>query len=80
MEVELTYIVVLVLVLGLVFIMFFVRKDKDQKGLSPIAGLAFALVIAGIFFGENQLVGYSLIALGVALAIWDIIKKARKSS
>ena len=38
---------------------------------------AFALVIAGIIFGESRLIGYGLMSGGVTLAIIDIIIKMR---
>jgi hypothetical protein len=34
---------------------------------------AFLLIISGIVFGDNRLIGYSLLGAGVLLAIIDII-------
>ncbi|MDD5110437.1 MAG: hypothetical protein PHI63_04445 [Patescibacteria group bacterium] len=59
-------------------LMLMTKKIKPESKLSPLAGLAFALVIAGIVFGENRLVGYSFMGAGVLLAVIDIIKKLKK--
>jgi hypothetical protein len=56
-------------------LVFFVNKNKKGKKLSKLAGLSFAFIIAGIVFGDDRLVGYSLMGFGVILAIMDIIKK-----
>ena len=49
--------------------------NRQNKGLSRLAGLAFAFVIAGIFLGGQRLVGYSLLVVGVILAVIDIVRK-----
>lgn len=56
-------------------LIFAIRKKGPQKQLSPLAALAFLLVVAGIFFGEDRLIGYGLLGAGVVLAIIDIIRK-----
>lgn len=61
----------LAIAMNLVF--FYNRKEK---GLSRLAGLAFAFVIAGIFLGGQRLIGYSLLGVGVILAVIDIIQKS----
>ena len=61
----------------IVIVMFFVRKGKRQKPLTPLGGLAFGFVIAGIVFGDSRVVGYSLIGIGIVLAIIDAIMKRR---
>jgi hypothetical protein len=41
--------------------------------------LAFALVILGIVFANDWLIGYSLIGVGVLLSVISAIKSRRKS-
>lgn len=74
------YILILVLALGLIAGLFVYNLNKPAKRLTPLAGLAFSFIIAGIFFGEKRMVGYSLIAVGVLLAVIDIFRKEKKSS
>ena len=47
-------------------------------GLLPLAGLAFGLILAGMFYRENRFVDYGFIGAGVVLAIADAIIKMRK--
>ena len=73
------------IILSLVFLatiallVFFIGRKKGEAGkpLSPLAGIAFAFILAGLFFGENQLVGYGLMGIGIVLAVIDIIMKLR---
>jgi len=62
----------------IVALMLFTKKAKSETKLSPLAGLAFAFVIAGIFFSESRLIGYSLMGIGVVIALFDIAKKSKK--
>lgn len=66
---------VLLIILALVLLF---GKQKEKKRLTPLASLAFACMIAGIVFGENKILGYGLMALGVILAIVDAYLKSRK--
>ncbi|HKZ45457.1 MAG TPA: hypothetical protein VJ343_02015 [archaeon] len=68
-------IIALLIITALVF---FVKKNKKQKRLSTLAGLSFVFVIAGIVFGGDRLIGYSLIGVGIILAVVDIIMKSKK--
>lgn len=63
---------VLAIVMNLVF-----DYNKKEKGLSRLAGIAFAFVIAGIFLGGQKLIGYSLVGVGIILSIIDIIHKSK---
>ena len=73
------YIAISIVVLAIIAILiFFVSKNKKGKKLSKLAGLSFAFIIAGIVFGDDRLVGYSLIGFGIILAIIDIIKKTNR--
>jgi hypothetical protein len=56
---------------------FLERRHRGEKGLSPLAGLAFAFVLAGILFGNDRLVGYSLMGIGVVLAVVDMFNKSK---
>jgi hypothetical protein len=67
-----------VLVLFVIVVLFIMgSRYKKIKTLSSLAGLASAFIVVGIFFGNNSMLGFSLLAVGVILAIGDIIVKAR---
>jgi len=71
------YIAISIVVLAIIaLLVFFANKNKKDKKITPLAGLAFGFILAGIIFGDDRLIGYSLIGVGVILAIIDIIKKS----
>jgi len=73
------YILISVVVLLIIAILvIFLKKNKKQKQLTPLTGLAFGFILAGIVFGDNRWVGYGLMGTGVLLAIIDMIIKLRK--
>lgn len=51
------------------------RRGRGAQRLTPLGGLALAFVVAGIVFGENRLIGYGLMAVGIVLAVLDIVRK-----
>jgi hypothetical protein len=58
---------------------FFTGKRVPEKRLSGLATVSFILVLAGIVFGDDRIVGYSLLAIGLAFAVADVIRKRKKS-
>jgi hypothetical protein len=78
MTAENIYIIFSVLVLFAIVMMFVLgSRYKKVKTLSPLAGLSSACIVAGIFFGNSRMLGFGLLAVGVILAVGDIIVKAR---
>jgi hypothetical protein len=75
------YILILIVILLIIaIVLIFLKRNgkfKRAKRITPLAGLAFVFVIAGIIFGEDRLVGYGLIGVGVLLAIIDIFNRLR---
>ena len=78
MNTSLPYILITIgslLILGM--LAYASAKSGRPEKLTPLTGLAFAFVLAGILFGEERLFGYGLMAVGVLLALIDIVKKSR---
>jgi len=74
------YLAIAIIVLAIIAILvIIVGKKRQQKRPSKLALFSFFLIIAGIFFGENRLIGYGLIGAGVILAIIDIFKNRKKN-
>jgi hypothetical protein len=74
-----SYILLSIVVLAIIaFLLVVVNKSKMGRRLTPLTGLAFALIVAGIVFGDNRQVGYGLMAGGILLAVVDMIIKWRK--
>jgi len=77
MNVSQIYILIAVLTLVIIAVLVLVASRRRGKRLSPLAGLAFAFILAGIFFGEERLVGYGLMGVGVVLALVDIAMQSK---
>lgn len=78
MNVSSFYILIAIIVLSVITGFIFLIKPADQsRKLSPLAGLSFAFVIAGILFGEERWLGYGLMGIGIFLAAIDIIVKVK---
>ena len=72
------FIVVSIVVLAVIALFAVLAgKNKKDKKLTPLAGLAFGFILAGIIFGDNRLFAYSFIGVGVILAIIDIFRKLK---
>jgi hypothetical protein len=79
MNISQMYIIVAIAVLAVIALLVFVvgKKGKGRQ-LTPLASLAFTFVLAGILFGENRLVGYGLMGIGLTLAVIDIVNKSKQ--
>jgi hypothetical protein len=81
MEASQIYILISIIILLIIAVIFiFVKKQKKQKAITPLAAFSLMFVLLGIIFGENRLIGYSLIGIGILLAIIDIFRKSKKSN
>lgn len=80
MNISQMYVAVAIVVLMVIaLLVFFVRKNRKENSLTPLAGLAFGFVLAGILFAEDRLIGYSLMGVGVLLAVVDIFRNRNKT-
>lgn len=74
------YIAVSIVILAVIAILFlFVNRQRKENRLTPLAGLAFGFVLAGVLFGNDRLIGYGLMGVGVLLAVLDMFNKSRKA-
>ncbi len=79
MDTSQIYILISLVVLAVIAVLVIVvNKKKGVRKLTPLAGIAFAFVLAGIFFGTDRVVGYSLMGVGVIFAVVDIFKNLRQ--
>jgi len=65
---------------AIVIFAFLIKPARQRQKLSPLASLAFGLVLEGIIFGEERWLGYGLMAVGILLAFVDRIIKHRAKS
>ena len=71
-------ILTLIILIIIIRYLFFLNKVKKKEKLTPLAGLSFAFILAGIIFSRNRLSGYGLLVVGVILAIIDMMRKSKK--
>jgi hypothetical protein len=71
------YIAISIVVLAIIAMLFFVSKGRKEKRLTPLASLAFGFILAGILFGDNRLIGYGMLGIGVILAVVDMFNRLR---
>jgi hypothetical protein len=71
------YIALSIIVLAIVGLFAFLLGKRGANRLTPLAGIAFGFVIAGILFGEKRIIGYGLMGIGVILAIMDIVLRSK---
>lgn len=53
-------------------------RRRMMRRLTPLAGVAMALVVAGVAFGAERWIGYGLMGAGVALAVIDAVLRSRR--
>ena len=71
------YILITVIAIALIVLLVFVIKGKEsqKKKFSIIGFLASVFIVSGIIFNNNRTIGNTLIGIGIALYILEIIKK-----
>jgi hypothetical protein len=77
------YVAISIIVLALIVLFIVItRKSRKVPAITPLAGLAFGCVVAGLVFGAERMVGYPLLGTGMVLAIIDIVRslRSRRSS
>jgi uncharacterized membrane protein len=80
MNISQIYIAVSIVVLAVIaFLVFFVSKNRKENRLTPLASLAFAFTLAGILFGDDMLIRYGLMGVGVLLAVLDMFGKRKNT-
>jgi hypothetical protein len=54
------------------------RQGKQYKKPSNLAILGMPVVVLGIIFGDDRLIGYSFIGVGVLIAVVDAIRNRKR--
>jgi hypothetical protein len=71
------FVAISIIVLAIIAILvFFAGRNRGENRLRPLAGLALGFVVAAILFGEDRVIGYGLMGIGVVLAVIDIIARS----
>ena len=79
MEASELYIIIAVsifLILG--FVVFILRRHKKKEKFTPLVGIAFGFILAGILFSNPAWIGYSFFGVAIILSVIDMIIKLKK--
>jgi hypothetical protein len=63
--------------LVIVVVAFILGRREPHNNLTPLAGLAFGFIIAGILFGGSGLLGYGMMGIGLILLVIDVIRRRK---
>jgi amino acid permease len=74
------YLGLLILALAVVVFLIVLSSKGRKIKFTALSVLALAFVLAGLFFGEERLIGYTMIGAGVLFSIIDLIKKNKTKS
>ncbi len=79
MEVSQIYIIIAIVTLAIIaLLVIFVWKNKKKNKLTPLTGLAFGFIIAGILFTDSRWLAYGFFGAAIVLAVIDMIMKMKK--
>ena len=79
MNISQIYVAVSIIALAIVaFLVFFVSKNRKENRLTPLASLAFTFTVLGVVFSDDRLIGYSLMGVGVLLAVADMYNRSKQ--
>jgi hypothetical protein len=75
MEASSIYIAIALATLALIFAYgFYTGRVQQRRRISLLSALGMALIILAMLLGDNRTVGYTLIGIGVLLALIDLAR------
>jgi len=76
-----SFIIITIMAILIVAMLVFIKaKRRRQNQIRLLVGLAFSCIVAGILFGENRYSGYGMMAMGVIVALIDILLRLMSNS
>jgi len=77
---EPVWIAISIIALVVIMVLLLISRRKGKQLLNPsnllILGMSF--VVLGIIFGDERLIGYSFIGVGVLLSVIDAIRNRKQ--
>jgi len=74
---SMVYIAISLIALVAIVILLFITREK-QKHYSKLTMFGTVLIVLGIVFGSERVVGYTFIGGGVLFAVIDLIRGYRR--
>jgi uncharacterized membrane protein len=76
--VEAMWIAISIIALVVIVVLLLIARGKQYHRPSNLAILGMSLVVLGIIFGDDRLIGYSFIGVGVLLSVIDAIRNRKQ--
>jgi hypothetical protein len=74
---EAMWIAISIIALVVIVVLLLIARGRQYQQPSNLAILGMSLVVLGIIFGDNRLIGYSCIGVGVLLSVIEAIRNRR---
>jgi len=75
---EPVWIAISIIALVVIVVLLLIARGKQYHKPSNLATLGMSLVVLGIIFGDDRLIGYSFIGVGVLLSVIDAIRNRKQ--
>ena len=75
---EPVWIAISIIALVVIVVLLLIARGKQYRKPSNLAILGMSLVVLGIIFGDDRLIGYSFIGVGVLLSVIDAIRNRKQ--
>ena len=75
---EPVWIAISIIALVVIVVLLLIGRGKQYEKPSNLAILGMSLVVLGIIFGDDRLIGYSFIGVGVLLSVIDAIRNRKQ--
>ena len=76
---ELLWIAISIIALIVIVVLLLIARGKGTQYPKPsnLSILGMSLVVLGIIFGDDRLIGYSFIGVGIILSVVDAIRSRK---
>jgi hypothetical protein len=74
---EPVWIAISIIALVVIVVLLLIARGRQYQQPSNLAILGMSLVVLGIIFGDNRLIGYPLIGVGIFLSVIEAIRNRR---
>jgi hypothetical protein len=72
------WIAISIVALVVIVVLLLIARGRQYQQPSNLAILGMSLVVLGIIFGDDRLIGYSFIGVGVLLSVIDAIRNRKQ--
>ena len=77
---ESLWIAISIIALTIIVVLLLLARERGGQYPKPsnLVMIGMSLVVLGIIFGDDRLIGYSFIGVGILLSVVDAIRKRKK--